>query len=120
MNHAEFNKLLNEIIERTTNVLAEKSNEYSTDTDKLHNFKVAARKRNTTPEDALLGMEVKHDVSLDDIVNKITKIEQENKKQPLCVKVNPVRWLKRRMLEEKITDSINYLILLEALIKERY
>jgi len=102
MNHIKFNKLLKEILNRTTIVLHSKSVEYSTNTDKLHNFKRAGEKRHTTPEDALMGMKLKHDVSIDDIVDNITKELPSMK-----------------MLEEKITDSINYLILLEALIKER-
>ena len=104
MNHKEFDKLLQQIITRTVNLLATKSAEYSTDKDKLWNFKQAAEKRHTTPEDALMGMKVKHDVSLDDIVSDL-----ERGKLPSM-----------KILEEKVTDSLNYIILLEALIKERY
>ena len=103
MNRKEFAILLGEIQARTTNLLALKSAEYSTDVDKLHNFKRAAEKRHTTPEEALMGMKLKHDVSVDDLVDNVAK------------GILP----SEALLEEKITDSINYLILLEALIKER-
>jgi len=104
MNHIEFNKLLKEILERTTNVLETKSDEYSTDEDKLHNFKRAGKMLGCTPERALIGMWTKHIISILDIVDaKDDGIEPD--------------W---ERVEEKIGDAINYLILLEALIKERY
>ena len=84
-------------------LLGEKNVEYSRNGDKLHNFKVAAKMRNTTPENALIGMWVKQLVSIFDIVNDLKGEELP----------------KRETLAEKITDSINYLILLEALITER-
>lgn len=108
MNHAEFNKLLNEIIERTTHVLATKSDEYSTDEDKLHNFKRAGKMLRCSPERALIGMWTKHVISILDIVDRIEK-DKHNETYDEIV-----------LLEEKIGDAINYLILLEALIKERY
>ena len=78
-----------------------KNEEYSRNNDKLHNFKTAAMIRNITPEDALIGMWLKHLVSVFDIVDDLPKLPDNS------------------ILEEKITDSINYLVLLEALIKER-
>jgi len=78
-----------------------KNEEYSRNNDKLHNFKTAAMIRNSTPEDALIGMWLKHLVSVFDIVDDLPKLPDNS------------------ILEEKITDSINYLVLLEALIKER-
>lgn len=103
MKHEDFNKLLDKIIKRTTNVLASKSSEYASDKDKFYNFKRASVIANESPERALWGMALKHLVSIIDIVEKIDKDKQYPDKDKL---------------EEKICDMINYLILLEGLIKE--
>lgn len=108
MKHAKFDKLLKEILKRTTNVLSTKSDEYSTDVDKLHNFKRAGAMLNCTPEKALIGMWTKHIISILDIVDRIERNEHDETQAEV------------HALEEKIGDAINYLILLEALIKERY
>lgn len=80
-----------------------KAKEYATE-NRFHNFDVAARKRNTTPEDALMGMKIKHDVSVDDLVE--------------LAKNSPEK-LNLSIINEKIGDSINYLVLLEGLLKRR-
>lgn len=113
MNQEKFDILLEEIIKRTKTVLKAKSNEYSSDTDKLHNFKRAGQLRNSSPEEALAGMLAKHLVSLLDIVDEIEKT------YPIEQIFPPSYHDYIKLLEEKITDSINYLILLEGLIKER-
>lgn len=103
MNVIEFKKLLNKRIALTEKVLTAKNKEYATDLDKCHNFKRAGAMLGIEPEQALVGMWTKHIISILDIVNKIHK-----------------QRVSKEMLEEKIGDAINYLILLEALIKERY
>ena len=86
-------------------MIREKHKEYSRDNDKLHNFKRAAEIRgNITPETALVGMMMKHIVSVLDMVDDIENYQEL-----------PTE----RFLVEKITDTINYLVLLEALITER-
>jgi hypothetical protein len=85
-------------------MLGSKNAEYSRNNDKLHNFKVAGRIGGVTPEFALIGMFMKHLVSIFDIVNDLNTGTLPNKS----------------ILEEKITDTLNYLVLLEALITERY
>lgn len=116
MRHRKFNKLLDEIIERIRSTLVSKSAEYSTDDDKLYNFKRSGERRRKTPEEALMGMAEKHYTSITDIVDKI---ETYNQKLGLRFVARP-QFLTKKKLEEKITDGINYYILLEALIKERY
>lgn len=88
------------IIKRT---LVEKGKEYRRNNDPLHNFRVAAKVQNTTEEKALWGFAVKHYVSFLDILNDIEK--------GFLPKVEVV--------DEKIGDLINYLILCEASIKEK-
>jgi len=111
MNVTRFNVMLAKRIEATERVLASKNKEYASDMDKLHNFKRAGAMENCTPEKALVGMWAKHIISLLDIVDKINTDAEET--------YTP-KELTKEMLEEKIGDAINYLILLEALIKERY
>lgn len=104
MKTEEFNKLLEERIEKTKLILANKANEYASGGDRLYNFKEAARKLNITPEKALQGIKIKHDVSVDDLIQ--------------WAEGSPEK-LTEEIINEKIGDSINYLILLEALLKER-
>ena len=111
MNVTKFNVMLEKRIEATKKVLASKNKEYASDIDKLHNFKRAGAMENCTSEKALVGMWAKHIISLLDMVDKI---EAAQKIQSLDLTIT------KEMLEEKIGDAVNYLILLEALIKERY
>jgi hypothetical protein len=83
------------------NTLTKKSDEYATE-DRLHNFKVAAEIQNCTPIKALGGMMCKHTVSVYDLIND----HEAGKDIPMDL------W------REKIGDSINYLLLLKALIVE--
>ena len=104
MNAQSFNWITKRQLELCQKLLVSKGVEYQAgDVDVLHNFKIASRIRNVTPEKALLGMELKHYVSIMDIVDNIEK------ELPSIEK-----------LEEKFTDEINYLLLLKALILERY
>lgn len=105
MNTEDFNKVVATRVEKINAVLVKKAAEYSSDTDRLHNFKAAARMGNSneTPEQALWGMMRKHLVSVVDIVDNTSKW------------VFPTDELR----DEKIGDSINYLVLLEALLIER-
>lgn len=116
MKFKDFDKLLDATIERVRSTLASKSSEYARDSDKLYNFKRSGERRRKTPEEALMGMAEKHYTSITDIVDKI---ELENQKVGLRFTIRPP-FLTRKILDEKITDGINYFILLEALIKERY
>ena len=103
MNASEFDKLVVARLGYCHQVLNTKAGEYAT-SDRLHNFKVAAALQDIEPETALLGMWAKHIVSIRDIIEDI-----EHKG------MIP----KSALLSEKITDVINYAILLEALIEER-
>lgn len=103
MSPEDFGQLVDARIAVCNQTLGRKATEYATD-DRLHNFKVAAALQGIEPETALLGMWAKHIVSVVDIVNKI---EREG--------IIP----SKELLSEKITDVINYPLLLEALIEER-
>lgn len=104
MNSAEFDKLLDIRLALIKSSLKSKGTEYAPDDNKLHNFDRAAVLRKSTPEDVLMGMKVKHTVSLEDILEQI-----ENGFRP------PIE-----LIEEKIGDEINYWLILEIIIKRRY
>lgn len=103
ISEADFDHIVNDrciLIKRT---LVEKGKEYRRNNDPLHNFRIAAKVQNTTEEKALWGFAAKHYVSFLDIINDI---EQGN--LPAI-----------DVVDEKIGDLINYLILCEASIKEK-
>jgi len=105
MNQEKFDEILERRIELIRSVLSRKRAEYAPGGgDRLHNFKRAANMLSCSPERALVGMLSKHLVSILDMVDAI----DQRGEFPL--------W---ELVEEKIGDSINYLILIEAMIKER-
>lgn len=100
MNSEEFKTVVDGCIENIKQVLESKSQEYSSDDDKLHNFnKAKDLMRCKTKEFALLGMLNKHLVSVIDMIEK----HEKTGKLP-----------NSHLLDEKIGDSINYFILLKA------
>lgn len=102
MNSKNFEKYFEERAEKCRQVLLKKAEEYSNGFDRLHNFKVAAELQGVNILTALTGMMAKHIVSVYDLVQRAE-----------CGDV-----IAMDMWEEKIGDSINYLFLLEAAVKE--
>lgn len=94
----QFNRIIDVQYKRCIDILMNKAQEYATE-DRLHNFKVAAELQMTTPTNALAGMLAKHTVSIYDMCRSGKDYPQE-------------------MWDEKITDHINYLLLLKALAIE--
>lgn len=103
MSEQDFDTLVQQRIQKINNTLIEKGKEYRRNNDPLHNFRIAAKVQNTTEEKALWGFAVKHYVSFLDILNDIEK------------GFIP----KAEVVDEKIGDLINYLVLCEASIKEK-
>lgn len=99
MKAQEFNQVLEAQMKLCQRILGGKAQEYATDVDRLHNFKLAAALKDETQTRALAGMMVKHTVSVYDMC-------LSGDEYPLDI------W------EEKITDHINYLILLQAVVIE--
>lgn len=98
MNSDQFGSVLDAQIKRVQDVLVVKAAEYATK-DRLANFKKAAYLRQVTLQQAVSGMMVKHTVSIYDMI-------ESGEIFPLD------HW------DEKITDHINYLILLRATLVE--
>ena len=98
MTTTDFERIFEEQVERSRSVLISKAKEYATE-DRLHNFKVAAALEGKTPEQALAGMMAKHTVSVYDMA-------ESGMPYPI------------ELWQEKITDHINYLFLLNAIVRE--
>lgn len=100
MNTFEFEKIVNAQFSLCYDVLCEKAKQYSIGTDdRLHAFKVAADFQGITTKQALLGMLTKHLVSLSDMIASDASYSEG-------------------IWSEKISDSINYLMLLKAIVIE--
>ena len=97
----EVNAAFDEQVALCREILQRKTKEYTgDDTDRLGAFKAAAALQHTTPERALAGMLAKHIVSLYDMCFDDS------------ASYDIGTW------NEKITDSLNYLFLLKAIVKE--
>ena len=105
MTPEEFDKIVDLRLETCRSVLCDKGREYSRNGDRLHYFKEAGKRRGVTPERALDGMSLKHEISIGDIIS-----DAEN---------DPPVLPRRGVLGEKITDAINYLLLLEGILTEK-
>jgi hypothetical protein len=94
----QFKSILDAQIKRVQDVLVVKAAEYATD-DHLSNFKKVTKLRGCTLPQAVSGMMVKHTVSIYDMIESGGSYSID-------------QW------DEKITDHINYLILLRAALVE--
>jgi hypothetical protein len=102
MTQKDFDSMLESTFDDLRSLLCSKSKEYSTQEDKLANFKSAAAYLGCEPETALMGMWVKHLVSVKDYVRRLEMGDGSMN-----------NW------QEKIYDTINYALLLKALLAER-
>lgn len=99
MTPEDFNEILRHQIKTCEGMLIRKAEEYAPDADRLHNFRQAAHLSKETMAQALGGFMLKHTVSIYDMI-------QSKDDFPIDV------WT------EKITDHINYLLLLKAVVVE--
>ena len=99
MNHDIFENIINAQMKECLDVLTSKGDEYSTGEDRLHNFRVAAEMQHVTLPQAVGGMMVKHSVSIYDMLV-----------YPFAHDI--MVW------NEKITDHINYLLILKATLED--
>ena len=102
MTASEFDNLLGQVTDSMKAILGSKADQYARG-DRLSNFKTAGRRLGCAPERALLGMMEKHSTAIADYVNDL----DHNHIMP------------QEQWNEKIIDSINYLVLLLALVSER-
>ena len=94
-----FNTIVTDQIEHCRAVLKEKGAEYVFSADRLDHFKNSAEEQGIGPKQALWGMTSKHHSSLAGMCKSDGDYPPE-------------------VWREKITDAMNYLLLLWALIRE--
>jgi hypothetical protein len=99
MTTPEFNKVVEDQLDRIKNVLIKKQAEYNLDEDRLSVFKHAASLSEETPEQALYGFMLKHIISVTDMINSKGTYSEE-------------------LWNEKMTDIHCYLILLQGLLRD--
>ena len=104
MNTKDFENVLKEALADIEGTLNVKAGQYQNGEDRLSNFKRAAATLQQSPQRALIGMLAKHDVCLLDMVENLEK----GRLFPLS------RW------REVLIDSINYRILLLAMMSELF
>lgn len=97
MNSEQTEVILHAHLDHIVSILSGKAQEYADDTDRLHNFTQASKLLGVSRPEALAGFLAKHTISIFDMV----KDPQE---------YTFARW------DEKINDSIVYLILLRMII----
>lgn len=93
-----FNQIFEYQMGKVEKVLVQKGDEYATE-DRLHNFRVAANLQGVSLKQALAGMMAKHTTSVYDMCASEDEFDLE-------------KW------DEKITDHINYLFLLAAVVRD--
>lgn len=100
MTQGDFERVINQQIQHCTDLLISKGKEYAgMKVDRLHTFKRAAVLQEETPAEALIGMFTKHVISIYDMA-------RDSSSYPL------------ELWDEKITDAINYLLILKTVIVE--
>ena len=109
MSAEEFDSVVEDRVNTAMRTMTSKGLEYAAGHNRLHNFDRASEMLSSTPEAALLGYLAKHLVSLHDMVESVDELHPDGS---LCLIDLPYA-----VWEEKIGDTINYLIWLDALVK---
>lgn len=99
MDNKEFEKIVDEQLKYCKELLIDKSKEYDFGEDRLYSFKAAGKLLKSSPEEALIGYWTKHVMSIIDMSKCAENFDYE-------------KWT------EKITDCINYMLLLKGIIFE--
>ena len=98
MNNSDFDFVIKDQLDVSRRTLISKNSAYANqDEDRLHAFKAAAELQGIDPTHALAGMMAKHTISIYDMIGSDKTFDVE-------------------VWTEKITDHINYLLLLKALV----
>lgn len=99
MDNVDFETQINRQVDMSLDMLISKGEEYAT-VDRLHNFRVAAALQGIPMHQALSGMMAKHTASVYDMLKDGIDVHDSAK------------W------DEKISDHINYLLILQAVLYE--
>jgi hypothetical protein len=104
MTHEEFKNIVNWRFARCQQILNQKSDRYSSNEDRLHNFKEGAKLLNTSPEKYLMSLVTKHWIALNDMMMR------EN--------LYPLSESDWKKFHDMQVDIINYMLLLEGLLND--
>lgn len=96
MTQEAFNKIVEETVKRSTDLLVVKQAEYNLTADRFDSFKQGAGITGWQPDQVLLGYLTKHLASIISMINSDKQFSKEK-------------------VDEKIGDAINYFILLRGL-----
>jgi len=102
MNNEKFSNAVTAQMKRSRDVLIDKGKEYGNNADRLAHFRKAAALQDTTEQDALYGMLSKHLVSVAEMCG-----------------TGDVQDYPKSLWDEKITDSINYFLILAAIVADK-
>ncbi|TXG79640.1 MAG: hypothetical protein E6R13_09620 [Spirochaetes bacterium] len=107
MDRPTFDQIVERRLDLIRKVLVSKGKEYSTDHDVFHNFRAATGVSfHDAPEKVAWEFMTKHLQSIKDILNHV---------ETGGFNGHP----SEALVEEKIGDAVNYLILIEGMLKER-
>lgn len=95
----EFDAIIKDQVEISQELLTQKRAEYFGGVDRLHNFRVVSALTGQPMREVLGGMMAKHTASLYDLLYSGTTHD-------------------KTLWDEKITDHINYLLILQAVLYE--
>ena len=99
-----FKTVVDKTLKEVDDLLINKGREYSVQSNVFENFERGVKRAfRMTREDVLMGYKIKHDISVEDMVYR-------NPADPT---------IREEYINEKINDSIAYLILLKAMLLER-
>lgn len=107
MDQETFNGIVEERRNKILSVLAQKATEYARG-DRLSNFKKGAALLGQTPELFCINLYMKHVVSIVDMIQDLTRDGELNVERYMAT------------ADEKLTDAINYPILLDGLLRDRF
>lgn len=99
MTSERFNEIVKDELANIEKVLVKKKGEYNLDADRMSAFKEAAEYLHKSPEEILMAYRCKHEMSIVDMINSGKAFPKD-------------LWV------EKITDNINYLLLLLGLLED--
>lgn len=100
MQNDQFNDLITTTLDNAKQMLTRKSEGYSTEEDRLHNFRTGAALNGVTMEQVCWGMATKHIISIRDMVMSGETYDAD-------------------IWDEKLGDAINYLAILKAITVEK-
>lgn len=101
-NTHNFDKIVEETCSQTKEVLIKKGKEYARE-NRYSNFEKVGRRHAISPEQALWYLRDKHEASIDDMIKDLEKDKLPTKE----------------LIDEKIGDDINYLLLLKGMLYRR-